>query len=98
VGWDNEMHILETQNGKVVHRLLSVDAPFADAAYTGSGRHLVTVDDGGRLKMWNPQSWNVDSTYHWDSGALTCVACTVDELAGVCGTYSGHVLLFDIDE
>ena len=98
VGWDAELHVLETQNGKVVHRLVSPDAPFRDVSFTGSGRHLATVDAAGWVTLWNPATWMPETTYNWEAGPLTCVRCTADGLAGVCGTRSGHLLLFDVDE
>lgn len=98
VGWDGELHILDALAGKEVRWLMSPGAPFRDASYTGSGKHLVTADDAGGLKFWNPTTWTVERTYEWHAGPLTCVSCTADGLAGACGTESGKVLLFDVDE
>jgi WD40 repeat protein len=98
VGWDGELHILDALAGKRVRTLVSPDAPFRDVSYTGSGRHLVTVDEAGGLKFWDAAAWRVERTYDWHAGPLTCVACTADGLAGACGTASGKVLLFDVDE
>jgi WD40 repeat protein len=97
-GWDNELHVFETLGGRSVHQLVSKDGPFRDVAYTGSGRHLVTVDESGAAKLWNPATWAVERTYNWEAGPLTCVACTADGLAAACGTATGQVLLFDVDE
>jgi WD40 repeat protein len=97
-GWDNELHVFETLGGRSVHQLVSKDGPFRDVAYTGSGRHLVTVDESGAAKLWNPATWAVERTYNWEAGPLTCVACTIDGLAAACGTATGQVLLFDVDE
>lgn len=98
VGWDGELHFLDVLSGKKLHHILSPDAPFRDAAYTGSGRHLITVDEAGIVKLWNPVTRTVDTAYNWGVGPLTCVACTADGLAAACGTASGRVVLFDVDE
>ncbi|VTR91352.1 wd-40 repeat protein : Putative WD-40 repeat protein OS=Streptomyces bingchenggensis (strain BCW-1) GN=SBI_05196 PE=4 SV=1 [Gemmata massiliana] len=97
-------------------------APFHDAAFTGSGHYLATVEQPGRWKRWgtyanvwemvfgpganrngrlklrNPQTWDVVREYDWDCGPLTCLAFTTDGSAGVCGTADGRLVQFDVDE
>lgn len=98
VGWDGELHDLDVLGGKRLRSIVSPDAPFRDAAYTASGRHLVTADEAGVVKFWNPETWAVDTSYNWGVGPLTCVAPTADGLAAACGTATGRVVLFDMDE
>lgn len=52
----------------------------------------------GRLKLWNPESWEVTREYDWGCGPLTCLAFTADGSAGVCGTADGRLVQFDVDE
>ena len=96
-GWDGEVRVLDIATGtsKEVRR---VDAPFRDAAFTGSGRHLATVENTGRLKLWDVAAWRVAREYDWGCGPLTCVAFTADGTAGVCGTADGRLVQFDVDE
>ncbi len=69
-------------------------------AYTGAWE--VVFDPGanrnGRLKLWNPETWDVVREYDWDCGLLTCLAFTADGSAGVCGTADGRLVQFDVDE
>ena len=96
-GWDGEVRVLDIATGtsKEVRR---VDAPFRDAAFTGSGRHLATVEGTGRLKLWDVKAWQVAREYDWECGPLTCLAFTADGTAGVCGTADGRLVQFDVDE
>ena len=95
-------------------------APYRDAAFTGSGRHLVTIEQPDRwkrwypragrwrdspgtdptcvLKLWDVRAWQVVREYDWQCGPLTCLAFTADGSAGVCGTASGKLVQFDVDE
>jgi WD40 repeat protein len=97
-GWDDEFHVLETVNGTPRRKVRASDAPFRDAAFTGSGRHLGTVDGTGTLKLWDAEGWQVVRAYDWQVGPLTRVAFTADGLAGVCGTGAGQLVVFDLDE
>jgi WD40 repeat protein len=97
-GWDEEFHVLDTLTGSPRPRVRSKDEPIRDAAFTGSGRHLGTVDRTGTLKLWDAEAWQVVRTYDWRAGPLTRVAFTADGLAGVCGTEAGRLVVFDVDE
>lgn len=97
-GWDDEFHVLETVNGTPRRKVRAQDAAFHDAAFTGSGRHLGTVDGTGTLKLWDAEVWQVVRAYDWQVGPLARVAFTADGLAGVCGTAAGQLVVFDLDE
>jgi WD40 repeat protein len=97
-GWDAEFRVMETRAGNVLKRVASPGEPFADAAFVGSGRHLATVDGTGVMRLWSTESWEVAREYDWAAGGLTCVAATADGLAGVCGTDTGRIVVFDVDE
>jgi WD40 repeat protein len=97
-GWDDEIFAMEVLSGNVKPCLYGRDSNFRDLAFTGSGRHLGSVDQQGLLKLWDPTTWTVARTYDWRMGALTCLAFTADGQAGVCGTANGHLILFDLDE
>lgn len=96
-GWGGEFHVLDIATGtsRPVRR---VPAWYRDAAFLPSGGHFATVDDGGRLKLWDPQTWAVAREYDWGCGALTALAFTADGAAGVCGTADGRLVQFDVDE
>lgn len=96
-GWDGEFRVLDIATG-TSKKARPVEAPFRDAAFTGSGRHLATVEDTGRLKLWDATTWQVAREYDWGCGPLTCVAFTADGSAGVCGTADGRLVQFDVDE
>lgn len=96
-GWDAELHVIEPVGGKAIRLLHSPDLPFRDAAFTGTGRHVGTVDHTGMLRLWDATTWEVARTYDWGVGPLTCVAFTADGLAGACGTENGQIVLFDLD-
>jgi hypothetical protein len=96
-GWDAELHVLDPVGGKELRVVRSGGAPFRGAAYTGSGRHVGTVDDTGVLRLWDAATWEVDRAFDWGAGKLTGLACTADGLAGVCGTAHGQLVLFDLD-
>jgi hypothetical protein len=36
--------------------------------------------------------------YDWGAGGLTCVTAAADGAAGVCGTDTGRLVVFDVDE
>lgn len=97
-GWDDEFHVLETVNGTPRRKVRSPDAPFRDAAFTGTGRHLGTVDDTGAVRFWDAEAWQVVRAYDWHAGPLTRVAFTPDGAAGVCGTAAGQLVVFDLDD
>jgi WD40 repeat protein len=97
-GWETDLHVMETQNGQVQRRVTSPGDPFTDVAFLGSGRQLATVDDTPVLRVWSAESWEVMRGYDWNAGGLTCVTATADGLAGVCGTDSGKLVVFDVDE
>ena len=97
-GWDAEFRVMETQTGHVQRRVVSPDAAFLDAVSLGSGRQLATVDGTPILRVWSADTWEVMRGYDWNAGGLTCVTATADGLAGVCGTDTGKVVVFDVDE
>jgi len=97
-GWGEEFHVMETRAGKVLNRIASPGKPFVDAAFTGSGRHLATVDGTDVMRVWSADSWEVVSVYDWRAGGLTCIAVAADGLTGVCGTNDGRFIAFDVDE
>jgi WD40 repeat protein len=98
VGCEREFHVMETRAGNVLRRVIPPGEYFRDAAFVGSGRYLVTVDGTSVMRMWSAESWEVVREYDWAAGGLTCVTATPDGLTGVCGTDSGRLVLFDVDE
>jgi WD40 repeat protein len=97
-GWETNLHVMESRAGTMQRRVSSPGEAFRDAAFVGSGRHLVTVDGTGVMRMWSAESWEVVRGYDWATGRLTCVTATADGLAGVCGTDTGKLVVFDVDE
>jgi WD40 repeat protein len=98
-GWDAEFHAMDTRNGNVMKRVRAAkDQLFLDAAFLGSGQQLATVDGSSMMQVWSANSWEVSRGYDWDAGGLTCIAVTADGLAGVCGTDTGKLVVFDVDE
>jgi WD40 repeat protein len=96
-GWDGEFHVLDLSTG-TARESKYIKASFRDAAFTGSGRHLGTVEHTGVLKLWDVRTWQVAREYDWRCGPLTSVAFTADGTAGVCGTADGRLVQFDVDE
>lgn len=96
-GWQGEFHVLDISTGTSRY-LRRVEAAFRDAAFTGSGRLFATAEESGLLRMWDPKEWRVMREYDWGCGPLSCLAFTADGTAGVCGTASGRLVLFDVDE
>lgn len=96
-GWETDLQGMETRAGGVQRRAASPDRAFVDAAFTGS-RHLATADGTPVMRVWSAESWEVVREYDWGAGGLTCVAATADGLAGVCGTDTGMLVVFDVDE
>jgi WD40 repeat protein len=96
-GWADEFHVVELATGTSRYAR-RVEAPFRDAAFTASGRHLATVGGAGRLTLWDAGSWEPAREYDWGCGPLTCLAFTADGSAGVCGTADGRLVQFDVDE
>jgi hypothetical protein len=98
-GWETDLRIMETRNGNV--RPKPVTQPetraFLDVAFLGSG-HLATVDGTSVMRLWSPDSWEITRGYDWNCGGLTCVVSSVDGLSGVCGTTTGKLVVFDVDE
>jgi WD40 repeat protein len=98
-GWETDLRIMETRNGNV--RPKPVTQPearaFLDVAFLGSG-HLATVDGTPVMRLWSPDSWEITRGYDWNCGGLTCVVSSADGLSGVCGTKTGKLVLFDVDE
>jgi WD40 repeat protein len=97
-GWDGVFRVMETRAGNVLRRVESPGEPFADAAFLGSGRHLATVDGTPVMRVWSADTWRVVREYDWAAGGLTCVTATADGLTGVCGTDTGKLVVFDVDE
>lgn len=98
-GWDAEFRVMKTNNGEKQRPVAAPDhIMFADAAFTGTGRHLATVNGTGVMRVWSAESWEVVRGYDWGAGGLTCLATSPDGLAGVCGTDQGTLVVFDVDE
>ncbi|MBN9119664.1 MAG: WD40 repeat domain-containing protein, partial [Planctomycetes bacterium] len=97
-GWEGEFHVLDTSTGTRSGDVRRVEARFRDAAFTGSGHLFATVEETGRLKLWDPKAWQVVREYDWGVGPLTSLAFTADGSAGVCGTAAGQLVQFDVDE
>lgn len=97
-GWGPEFRVMETRAGKVLKRVETLGKPFRDVAVVGSGRYLVSVDGTPVMQMWSCDTWEPVSSYDWSVGGLTCVATSADGWIGVCGTDTGQLLLFDVDE
>jgi WD40 repeat protein len=96
-GWADEFHVLDLSTG-TARETRYVRASFRAAAFTGSGRHLVTVEETGVLKLWDARTWQAVREYDWRCGPLVSLACTADGTAGVCGTADGRLVQFDVDE
>lgn len=96
-GWENEFHVVDISTGTNRY-LCRVEASFRDAAFTGSGQRFATVSGSGRMKLWDPKTWEMMREYDWGCGVLTCLAFTADGSAGVCGTADGKLVQFDVDE
>lgn len=98
-GWETDLRVMETRNGNL--RPKPVTQPearkFLDVAFLGSGQ-LATVDGTPVMRLWSPDSWEITRGYDWNSGGLTCVVSSADGLAGVCGTRTGKLVVFDVDE
>lgn len=97
-GWGEEFYVMETRAGNLLNRVPSPGKPFVDAAFTGNGRHLATVDRTDVMRLWSGDSWQVTREYDWKAGGLTCITAGADGLTGVCGTSNGHLIAFDVDE
>ncbi|MBA4191260.1 MAG: hypothetical protein C0467_25035 [Planctomycetaceae bacterium] len=98
-GWETDLHIMETSNGNKPRWVTCPDnRMFLDVAFVGSGRHFATVDGSPLMRMWSAESWQIVRGYDWGFGDLTCVASSADGLAGVCGTKTGKLVVFDVDE
>lgn len=97
-GCETDLHVMDTRNGNVVRRVTQPEnRAFLDAAFTSS-RHFMTVDGTPVLRVWSADSWATEREYDWGCGGLTCVTASPDGLAGVCGTRTGKVVVFDVDE
>lgn len=96
-GWETDLRGMETRAGGVRRRAASPGGAFADAAFISRG-HLATVDGTPVMRVWSAESWEVVRGYDWGAGGLTCVAAAADGLAGVCGTDTGRLVVFDVDE
>jgi WD40 repeat protein len=97
-GWETDLHVMDTRNGQVSRRVASPGEPFADAAFLGNGRQLATVDGSPLVRVWSAESWEVTRGYDWAAGGLSCVTATADGLAAVCGTDTGKLVVFDVDD
>ena len=97
-GWETDLLVMDTRNGQVVRRVTQPEGrAFLDVAFTSSS-HFLTVDGSSAMRMWSADSWAIERAYDWDAGGLTCVAPSADGLAGICGTKSGKLVIFDVDE
>lgn len=97
-GWETDLHVMETRNGGTQRRITSPDRAFADAAFLGNGGQLATVDGSPLMRVWSANSWSQVRGYDWGVGGLTCVTVTADGLTGVCGSDTGKLVVFDVDE
>jgi hypothetical protein len=97
-GWDDEFRAADARTGRELRRVRPLGRWFLDAAYTGSGRHLGTVDGTTRLVLWDADTWQVAQEYDWGAGNLHRLAFAADGLTGVCGTADGRLVIFDLDD
>jgi len=98
-GWEADLHIMDTSNGSILRRVTSPEnLMFQDVAFIGTDRQFATVDGSSVMRMWSTDSWQVVRAYDWDAGGLTCITPSADGLAGICGTKSGKLVIFDVDE
>ncbi|MCE9566272.1 MAG: WD40 repeat domain-containing protein [Planctomycetes bacterium] len=97
-GWESTLHVMETRNGNVSRRVMYQEpAMLVDVAFLGS-RQFATVDGSPLMRMWSAESWKVVHGFDWNSGGLTCVIPSADGLAGICGTKTGKLVVFDVDD
>lgn len=97
-GWETDLHVMDTRNGNVVRRVTQPEnRAFLDVAFINS-RHFITVDGTPVLRVWSTDTWQPEREYDWGCGGLTCATVSPDGLAGVCGTRTGKVVVFDVDE
>lgn len=97
-GRDAEFQIMETRAGHMLGRVSSPGPRFIDAAFLGSGRQLATVDGTSVMRIWSTDSRQIVREYDWATGGLTGVASSADGMAGICGTDTGRLVVFDVDE
>ncbi len=98
-GWDAEFRVMETRNGNALKRVVAPEnGKFLNAVFLGTGRQLATVDGSPVMRVWSAESWEVVRAFDWGAGDLTCVTSSADGLAGICGTKSGKLVVFDVDE
>ncbi|WP_439624393.1 WD40 repeat domain-containing protein [Gemmata sp.] len=98
-GWESALHVMDTRNGNVTRQVTYLELEMLrDLAFLGTGRHFATVDGTPVVRVWSADSWAIEREYDWGCGGLTSVTASADGLAGVCGTRTGKVVVFDVDE
>jgi len=99
-GGEPYLHIMDTCTGNILPRRLTLpeNRRFLDIAFLGNGRQFATVDGTPLLRVWSAESWQIVRGYDWNAGGLTCVIPSADGLAGICGTQTGKLVVFDVDD
>ena len=97
-GWDEVFYIMETRAGNVLKEVPSPGERLIDAVYFGSSHHLATIDGTRVMRVWSAETGKVINEYDWGLGGLTCIAAASDGLTGICGTNTGRLIAFDVDE
>lgn len=96
-GWEREFHVVDLSTGTTRY-VRRVEAVYTGAGFTGIGHQFATADAFGVLKLWDGRVWQVTREYDWQCGPLTCLAFAPDGAAGACGTTTGQLVQFDVDE
>lgn len=95
-GWDNDIHLLETQTGKLVAKLPSASGRCQDLAFIGDGLRLATVDADGSISLLAlPEG--IETARLGFSASVRSIACTPDGSVGAAGLADGTLILLDMD-
>jgi WD40 repeat protein len=70
---------------------------FQGLAFTADGRHLLTVSNDEKVRVWDARTWAERTTINWTIGGLINLALSPDGVRAAAGSDAGKVVIWDLD-
>lgn len=91
------LHLWDVSHAREIARHRPSATSITALAFTPDGRCLLTVGYDALVRCWNTTTWEVITTYHWNTGPLLDVALAPDGFRAAACDNAGKVVIWDVD-
>jgi WD40 repeat protein len=90
--------VWDVASGEIVQNKRIDRRHFQACAYAPDGRWLATGNNDGRVRLYEPSSWNEFATYDWDIGPVLDIVVAPDGMKAAASGRRGQIVVWDVGE